>query len=167
MSELKYGLLIGILANHGIDAKRAWELPAALKMRGQDSYGADFRLSNISEISLDELIWLLEKPTKLHRFNNKISMYINQSAIQINQNFNGDIDKLFIKGDNKRLIRNVQELPGMSEKKAKHLLVYLCALDSNYQLKAEEHTQYTQDCMALIKKFDRNLKLLNEVNINR
>lgn len=153
-------LLIGILANHGISASKAWQVPSELKARMNEKYNLD--ITKINSLNLDQVISLFENPLKLHRFNKKIAMYIYNSFEYINEVYDDDMNLLLPIGDNLKLIDNLQKLPGMSKKKAAHYLVYLCAIDSRYVITNEEFELYTKDCEALVNKFDENLSILSK-----
>lgn len=160
MNELKYGLLIGILSNHGISAQKAWLLPSVLKDRLNVKY--KIGLDSLDTLSIDQVVELYIFPDKIHRFNNKMAVYVHDLIAVFNNQYNGDFDLLF-PHDNAMIINNVSHLPGMSIKKAKHLIVYLCAIDDSYTITEHEYREYTKDCLQLVERFDENLQFLKLV----
>lgn len=161
MDELKYGLLIGILSNHGISSQKAWDIPNQLGNRLKNKYGLS--IINLDKLSIEDVIELYNHPTKLHRFNNKMAMYARNLIKDVNEMYGGDLNLLFPVDNNLKLIDNVSKLPGMSEKKAKHLLVYLCALDKSYTITKDEYLQYTKDCPQLVERFEENITILRRI----
>lgn len=160
MNELKYGLLIGILSNHGISAQKAWVLPSILKYRMMSVY--KIGLDSIDTLSIDQIVDLYVSPAKIHRFNNKMAVYVHDLVATFKSEYNGDFDLLF-PHDNAKIISNVSQLPGMSIKKAKHLIIYLCAIDDSYTVSKNEYQEYTKDCLQLVERFDENLQILKLV----
>lgn len=161
MEELKYGLLIGILSNHGISSQKAWDVPNQLSKRLYNKYGLS--LAELDKLSIEDVMELYNYPTKLHRFNNKMAMYARNLIKGVNEMYEGDFKRLFPVDNNLKLIDNVSKLPGMSEKKAKHLLVYLCALDKSYTITNDEYLQYTKDCPQLVERFEENITILKRI----
>lgn len=159
MDELKYGLMLGILANNGISASKAWSLPSELQLRLTTIDSNLTSLSQLDQLTSSQVIELFNQEPKLHRFNNKIGLYAYEIVVIINSDYTRDFN-LLLPLDHASLIQNVSSLPGMSEKKARHLLVYLAAIDTRYQLSTSEYIEYTKDCNQLIEKFDDNLGLL-------
>lgn len=160
MNEIKYGLLIGILSNHGISAAKAWTLPSVLKDRIKELDSNLNSLSQLDCLSVEQVIGLYNQSPKLHRFNNKMAIYAHQLIEVVNAQYHADFDLLLPTDDNNRLISNVSSLPGMSLKKARHLLVYLVQIDNRYQITDEQYKLFTADCPQLVEKFDANLDIL-------
>ncbi len=154
----KYFMLyIAILHNHGINSKKAWQLPAKLQAR----VGEQLTPALISELKLNQLQKLYLEPTSLHRFYNKLSNYLYCSCLDICQYYDGNID-LMLLGDQSQIIDNLQKLPGMSKKKARHMYFYLNQFDSKFAISEETIDMIRIECPQLLENYKRNINLLVE-----
>lgn len=166
MDELKYWLLIGILSNHGISAQKAWDIPYQLKSRLDKAYHSKLSISELDKLNQEQVIELYKYPYNLHRFNNKMAIYSHQLVTEVNEAYQRAGEELLPVDNNQQLITNVANLPGMSVRKARHFLVYLTALDSEYSITEKEYLQYTKDCPQLVEKFETNIAIFKQVEYN-
>ena len=121
LSRDPLALLIGMVLDQQIPLEKAFSSPYVLTQR----LGHDLDAREIADHEPEAFARLFATPPALHRFPGSMAGRVQELCRVLVERYDGDAARVWDTKDAEQLIRNVKELPGFGEQKAKIFVALL------------------------------------------
>lgn len=119
-----FALLIGVLADYQIQARRAWALPFHLRERL-----GELSPEKLAEMSVDEIEAKIRNPKSLHRFPRQMAMNIQQAARRVSKEYGGKAENIWATGSLVEFKRRLVLFRGMGKTKKVPMMIKMLIRD--------------------------------------